>query len=88
MKLSPQSIWELKTINDRTHPGSHRFRDTPAAPTFEDFPVGTVCVTGGRTIDIGDISLFAGLTGDHYPLHTDEQYAAATQFGVASPTAR
>lgn len=53
----------------------------PQHPFFEDFPVGTVCVTGGRTIDVGDISLFAGLTGDHYPLHTDEQYAAATQFG-------
>jgi acyl dehydratase len=48
---------------------------------FEDFPVGTVCETGGRTIDISDISLFAGLTGDHYPLHTDEQYASGTQFG-------
>lgn len=48
---------------------------------FEDFPVGTMCVTGGRTIDISDISLFAGLTGDHYPLHTDEQYASSTQFG-------
>jgi len=53
----------------------------PQHPLFEDFPVGTVCITGGRTIDLGDISLFAGLTGDHYPLHTDEQYAAATQFG-------
>lgn len=49
---------------------------------FEDFPVGTVCTTGGRTIDIGDISQFAGLTGDHYPLHTDEQYASTTQFGT------
>jgi acyl dehydratase len=48
---------------------------------FEDFPVGTVCVTGGRTVDISDISMFAGLTGDHYPLHTDEQYASQTQFG-------
>ncbi len=49
---------------------------------FEDFPVGTVCVTGGRTIDVSDISMFAGLTGDHYPLHTDEQYASRTQFGT------
>ena len=48
---------------------------------FEDFPLGTVCVTGGRTVDISDISMFAGLTGDHYPLHTDEQYASQTQFG-------
>lgn len=49
---------------------------------FEDFPVGTICRTGGRTVDISDISLFAGLTGDHYPLHTDEQYASQTQFGT------
>lgn len=49
---------------------------------FEDFPVGTVCVTGGRTVDMSDISVFAGLTGDHYPLHTDEQYASRTQFGT------
>ncbi len=49
---------------------------------FEDFPVGTVCRTGGRTVDIGDISTFAGLTGDHYPLHTDEEYARSTQFGT------
>jgi acyl dehydratase len=61
---------------------------SPAAKTFnaerhfEDFPVGTVCTTGGRTVDISDISLFAGLTGDHYPLHTDEQFAAQTQFGT------
>jgi 3-hydroxybutyryl-CoA dehydratase len=48
---------------------------------FEDFTPGAVYLTGGRTIDIGDISLFAGLTGDHYPLHTDEQYASQTQFG-------
>ena len=49
---------------------------------FEDFPVGTVCTTGGRTVDISDITMFAGLTGDHYPLHTDEQYASTTQFGT------
>ncbi len=49
---------------------------------FEDFPIGTVCRTGGRTVDISDISMFAGLTGDHYPLHTDEQYASETQFGT------
>jgi 3-hydroxybutyryl-CoA dehydratase len=48
---------------------------------FEDFAVGDEVLTAGRTVDIGDITLFAGLTGDHYPLHTDEEYGRGTQFG-------
>ncbi|WP_322098400.1 MaoC family dehydratase [Nakamurella alba] len=54
----------------------------PVDRYFEDFEVGDQVVTRGRTIDIGDITLFAGLTGDHYPLHTDEEYARGTQFGT------
>ncbi|WP_181780278.1 MaoC family dehydratase [Pseudonocardia pini] len=49
--------------------------------TFDDFAVGDSVVTAGRTVDIGDITAFAGLTGDHYPLHTDEEFARSTQFG-------
>lgn len=49
--------------------------------TFEDFSVGDTVTTAGRTVDIGDITQFAGLTGDHYPLHTDEQYCQGTRFG-------
>jgi 3-hydroxybutyryl-CoA dehydratase len=49
--------------------------------TFDDFAVGDEVLTAGRTVDIGDITLFAGLTGDHYPLHTDEEYGRGTQFG-------
>lgn len=64
-----------------TLPTGARSGNRPQHLCFEDFPVGTVCITGGRTIDIGDISMFAGLTGDHYPLHTNEQYAVKTQFG-------
>ena len=52
----------------------------PDDKVFEDFALGDVMVTRGRTVDIGDISLFAGLTGDHYPLHTDEAYARTTRF--------
>jgi 3-hydroxybutyryl-CoA dehydratase len=47
---------------------------------FEDFSVGDRVVTRGRTVDIGDITMFAGLTGDHYPLHTDAEYAKGTRF--------
>lgn len=49
--------------------------------TFDDFAVGDEVLTGGRTVDIGDITAFAGLTGDHYPLHTDEEYCRGTRFG-------
>ena len=48
---------------------------------FEDFVIGDEVVTSGRTVDIGDITTFAGLTGDHYPLHTDEEYCRNTRFG-------
>lgn len=48
----------------------------------EDFTVGDSVVTAGRTVDVGDITAFAGLTGDHYPLHTDEEYCRThTSFG-------
>jgi 3-hydroxybutyryl-CoA dehydratase len=54
----------------------------PVERRFEDFAVGDEVHTRARTVDQGDITLFAGLTGDHYPLHIDEQFAGATQFGT------
>lgn len=48
---------------------------------FEDFAVGDSVVSPGRTVDISDITTFAGLTGDHYPLHVNEEYGKATRFG-------
>lgn len=53
----------------------------PEAKFFEDFELGDVMTTRGRTVDIGDITSFAGLTGDHYQLHTDAQYMAGNRFG-------
>jgi len=49
---------------------------------FEDFTVGTAITTAGRTIEMSDILAFAGLTGDHYRLHTDEEFAKNTPFGT------
>lgn len=49
--------------------------------TFDDFTVGDSVVTAGRTVDVGDLTVFAGLTGDHYPLHTDEEFGRSTPFG-------
>lgn len=60
---------------------SRQFSD-PQGKTFDDFAVGDTMVTRGRTIDIGDITNFAGLTGDYYPLHIDEEHGKATRFGT------
>jgi acyl dehydratase len=49
---------------------------------WEDFKVGEALVTGRRTVDGGDVSRFAGLTGDFNPLHTDAEFAKTTPFGA------
>jgi acyl dehydratase len=56
------------------------FRDPPER-TLEDFAVGDVILTRGRTVEASDLIAFAGLTGDHYPLHIDEEFGKATRFG-------
>ncbi|MEK7387591.1 MAG: MaoC/PaaZ C-terminal domain-containing protein, partial [candidate division NC10 bacterium] len=49
---------------------------------WEDFKVGEMLVTGRRTVDAGDVSRYAGLSGDFNPLHTDEEFAKTTPFGT------
>ena len=60
--------------------GNRSYAD-PEEKFFEDFEVGDTMTTRGRTVDIGDITAFAGLTGDHYPLHTDAHYMTGNRFG-------
>jgi acyl dehydratase len=49
---------------------------------FDDFSVGQSWVSPGRTITEADIVNFAGISGDFNPIHTDQEYAARTQFGA------
>src|SRR5947208_14117036 len=55
---------------------------TPKGRYWEEFTVGEVLVTGRRTVDGGDVSRFAGLTGDFNPLHTDAEFAKTTPFAA------
>lgn len=48
---------------------------------FEDFQTGDRFVSPRRTIGISDISLFAGLSGDYNPIHTDAVFGEESQFG-------
>ena len=54
----------------------------PRGRHWEDFTTGEVLVTGRRTVEAGDVSRFAGLSGDFNPLHTDEEFAKTTPFGA------
>jgi acyl dehydratase len=48
---------------------------------YEDFEVGQVFDSPGRTVTDTDLSMFCMLSGDWHPLHSDEEYAKTTQFG-------
>jgi acyl dehydratase len=53
----------------------------PRGRYFDDFTVGEVIETLARTVNPADVTLFAGLSGDYNPLHTDEESAKTTTFG-------
>jgi acyl dehydratase len=53
----------------------------PSAKFYDDFHVGESWISPGRTITEADVMMFAGLTGDYNPIHTDEEFAKTTIFG-------
>ena len=48
---------------------------------FEDLPIGEIHTTKGRTITEADVVNFAGVSGDFFGLHMDEEFAKTTPFG-------
>lgn len=53
--------------------------NTLTAPAFADLTVGMQAEYSQQVTD-ADIKAFAQVTGDHNPVHLDEDYAAQTQF--------
>jgi acyl dehydratase len=49
--------------------------------TYEQFNIGDSYVSQARTVNEADVSLFAGLSGDFNPLHTDAEFARTTPTG-------
>ena len=48
---------------------------------FEDFSLGAVFESRGRTVTEADVVNFAGLSGDFVELHTNEEFAKQTPAG-------
>jgi 3-hydroxybutyryl-CoA dehydratase len=53
----------------------------PGGRYFEEFELGDVAVTAGRTVTEADVVSFAGLSGDYTQIHTNEEYAKAGFYG-------
>src|SRR5438128_1201764 len=47
---------------------------------FEDFEPGRIFRSNARTVEQGDVEVFATLTGDRNPVHVDAAFAARTPF--------
>ena len=54
----------------------------PAGRYFDEFEIGEVINTAARTITEADIVMFASLTGDFNPIHTDEESAKKSPMGT------
>jgi len=75
-------------VHDARPLGGQRYRES-FGRSYEDFAVGDVYEhRPGRTITQADNTWFTLLTMNTHPLHFDEQYGKASEFGrclVASP---
>ncbi len=48
---------------------------------FEEHEIGQRWTTWARTVTEADVVNFAGLSGDFYPIHVDQDYAERSRFG-------
>jgi 3-hydroxybutyryl-CoA dehydratase len=55
--------------------------ETTLSRDFDALAVGDRFVSRGRTITEADLVGFSTLTGDFHPLHTDAEWAGASEFG-------
>jgi 3-hydroxybutyryl-CoA dehydratase len=67
-----------RSPSNNRHVMSHRV----SGRYFEEFKPGETFESAARTVEAGDVSLFAGLTGDFNPLHMDEETAKTLPFGT------
>ena len=49
---------------------------------WEEWTIGAEFRTAARTVTETDVVMFAGLSGDYNPLHTDEEFCKKTDFGT------
>jgi acyl dehydratase len=61
--------------------GQQRSNIGPNARFFEQLEVGDSWTSPRRTVTETDIGMFAAITGDYNPVHTDAEYAKSTVFG-------
>jgi 3-hydroxybutyryl-CoA dehydratase len=54
---------------------------SPLSRDFDRLELGASFRSPGRTITEADLVSFAALTGDRHPIHTDAEWAAASEFG-------
>lgn len=48
---------------------------------FEDFTLGQVFESTGRTVTEADLTMFSMLSGDWNPIHADAEFASGTRYG-------
>ena len=53
----------------------------PTGKTFDEFELGEVLVSEGRTVTEADIVNYAGISGDFNQLHMDEEFGKNTIYG-------
>jgi 3-hydroxybutyryl-CoA dehydratase len=54
---------------------------SPFERSFDELREGERFATRGRTVTEADVVLFAGLSGDTHPQHTDAEWSAGSRFG-------